>query len=177
LNEFNTALAEFSGTGPTKRHTIFKQKTSTKLSQIVAILNSQILPNHLEQCKTFNELHTALYCAAAAAVRSNGNSTKPRITINQHHRQDVPSWQRRLETRIQNIRKDLGRITQYINGTRTRKLIKHVGKITREKKVHGKHEIENVQLEEYKDTLYQKLSALVKRLRQQQKENGKISSS
>jgi hypothetical protein len=116
-----------------------------------------------------------LCCAAVAAVRSNGNNTKPRIAINQRHRQDVPSWQR-----IQNICRDMGRMTQYINGTRTRKLTKHVRKITREKKVHGKHENENVQLEEYKDTLYQKLSALVKRLRRykkRQKENGKISSS
>jgi hypothetical protein len=57
-------------------------------------------------------------------------------------------------TRIQNIRRDLGRITEYINGTRTRKLTKHVEKIIRERKVHGKHENKNVKSEEYKDTLY-----------------------
>jgi len=177
-NAFNAALTEFSGTDPTKRHVILKQQSSTKLWQIFNIKNTQILPKHLEQCKTFIELHTALYCAAIATVWSNGCKTKPQYVKNDYqHQQKAPPWRRRLQTRVENIRKGLGRLTQYINDARTKRLTKRVRKILRDKEIHSKYESDNTKLKEYKDTLEQKLSALVKRLRTYKKamtESGKI---
>jgi len=108
-------------------------------------MNTQILPKHLKQCKTFTELHTALYCAAVAAVRSNGSKTKPQYVKNNYqHQQKAPSWQHRLQTHVENIRKDLGRLTQYINGTRT----KRVRKILRDREIQSKYEADNTKLEE-----------------------------
>ncbi|CAH2088874.1 unnamed protein product [Euphydryas editha] len=60
-----------------------------------------------------------------------------------------PPWQIRLEKDIEKLRADCGRLTQYINNNRSRKLIRHVKVIFETRNTHSKHENSNTKPEEF----------------------------
>jgi hypothetical protein len=56
----------------------------------------------------------ALYSGALTIIRLNGS--KEIDQTNNIKTKELPKWERRLNKRINNIRRDLGRITQYLKG-------------------------------------------------------------
>lgn len=68
----------------------------------------------LQNINNFEESHYIIYCAALVASIENGikiNETK--ITKNGI---ENPPWERRLENKIQNLRSNIKRLTQYKMG-------------------------------------------------------------
>ncbi|KAL0871314.1 hypothetical protein ABMA27_005059 [Loxostege sticticalis] len=164
---FTEALQYFKSTNPTSRSYIPKQRSSKKLAIIVNYIDKKILTEHIDENTTYDTLQTILYCAAWTAAKVNGAklSLPPRDTSIYSHKKHKPKWQIRLESKIEDLRAKIGRLTQYINGSRSRKLVKHVNKILTAYKIHTVHEEANTQLIHFLDTLKQKLSVLSSRLK------------
>ena len=161
---FQKALLEFENTDPTLRHIIPKQNTSRKFAEIINIINKHVLVDYIKTHHTFPEIHTAIYCAAVAAVRTNGGRTRPQYA-NSIKPESIPPWKKRLHQRIEKLRKDIGRLTQYAKGNNSKRLTTHVHKIMHNHSQHSKYEKDNKTPNEYIDTLKQKLAALSKRLK------------
>lgn len=169
INEFNIAVIEFSGMNPANRHIIPKQLTSAKLDKITAVLNTKILPDVIVDAN-FEKLHTTIYCAAVAAIRTNGSKTKSKSQGNNSIKQK-PHWELRISKKIEEVRCKLGRLNQYKNGNKSKKLAKDVQKIFKNTAVHTKYEPQNKHVEDHIDTLKQRLSVLVNRLRNYKEAN------
>jgi hypothetical protein len=60
-----------------------------------------------------NQFYTR-YSGALTIIRLNGS--KEIDQTNNIKAKELPKWERRLNKRINNIRRDLGRITQYLKG-------------------------------------------------------------
>jgi hypothetical protein len=79
---------------------------------------------------------------------------------------ELPKWERRLNKRINNIRRDLGRITQYLKGINSNHLNNCIQSILNKNRIHClKYNEYNETLIEIKDTLLQKLNIYSKRLK------------
>ncbi|XP_046969715.1 uncharacterized protein LOC124537048 [Vanessa cardui] len=85
-------------------------------------------------------------------------------SIIQKKKSHKPAWEHRLENDIKKLRADIGRLTQYIKGNRSKKVVEKVEIIFKNTKLHTIHERENKKPEEYIDTLKQKLSLKSHRL-------------
>jgi hypothetical protein len=73
-----------------------------------------ILPKFINN-KSFKKLHSIiLYSAALTIIRLNGSEEIDQT--NNIKTKELPKWEQRLNTHINNIRRDLGRITQYLKG-------------------------------------------------------------
>ena len=99
-------------------------------------------------------------------VRTEGVKLKmPMVTAKK--KQDIrPAWQRRMELRIEDLRRKLGRLLQYKNRNRSKRVVNKVNQILEDDKMktHSKYE-ENKKIEEYCDKIKQKIAAYSERLR------------
>ncbi|XP_050556597.1 uncharacterized protein LOC126911787 [Spodoptera frugiperda] len=163
---FQQALEHFKTTSPTNRNYIPKQKPSKNLARIVSYLNQTILPENVDRDTNFNTFQTIIYCAAWTAAKVNGAriSLEPREGVRTQKKEYRPKWQRRLEKKLKDLRTKIGRMTQYVNGNRSRKLRKYVNKIMKTYRTHTIHEEPNTQPLHTLDTLKQKLSVVKGRL-------------
>lgn len=174
-DEFFRALSEFDGSDPTCRPSIPKQNSSKKLAIITNILDTEILSNYLEDQSAFEDIHNAVYAAAVAATRING------FKMPQYHRaiknkDSIYPWERRLRNKVENHRKDIGRLTAFQKGHRGKKLQNHINLIIERNKIHASHNPHNQNLAEVMDTLKQKLSAVSKRLKRYKESNNRKAS-
>ncbi|XP_060804959.1 uncharacterized protein LOC132902746 [Amyelois transitella] len=160
---FVEAWDQFKHTDPTTRPYIPRQKTSRKLAMIVNYINKNILPGHLNTELDFVALQTLIYTAAYTVATCNGT----KINTNNIHKFDikVPSWQKRLEKKIDKLRSNIGRLVQYMNGNRRSQIVRTVESIKVKYSVHAQHENINTNLEHFLDTLKQKLNIASNRLR------------
>lgn len=163
---FQQAQQFFSNTHPTDRPYIPKQKTSRKFSAIVTYINTVILPKCVNVDTDFTTLQTIIYCAAWSAAKCNG-AKMSHFTQNEQrpYKQRKPKWQIRLEKKIENLRANIGRLTHFIKGSRSQKLITAVEAIKLKYQLHAQHENSNTQIEHFLDTLKQKLNAASSRLK------------
>lgn len=159
---FQTTLTEYTGLNPTSKPHIPKLHTSKKLAQVVDALNRNVLPACLDDDTTFVELHNLVYCAAITVVKFLGG----RINNPTHYNDTntMPNWERRLQNKIDGIRRDLARLQQYKSGIRSSRLVRHVTKITHKTLIHSTHEPSNNTITQHIDTLTQRLSALSNRI-------------
>lgn len=166
---YTKTLENFKTTDPISRPSLPRQKTSKKFAAIVHFINTNILPKHITEESSFEDTQTAIYCAAYTAVTRNGGKVRESIgttqTRNRTPNTKTPMWQKRLMKRIQDIRANIGRLSEFINGNRSERLKKTVDEIKTRYKIHSQHEGENTELSHFLDTLKQKLSALASRLR------------
>ena len=107
---------------PKKRPRLPKLKinneTSNTLQQLNKIITSLITNKPIA---TIEEIHMLVYSAAYITLTQN----KQKIVQNKHRNPPkLPKWQIRLERKIETLRKNIGRLTQYKNGNRTNKLMK-----------------------------------------------------
>jgi hypothetical protein len=69
----------------------------------------------------FNVKKMSRYSGALTIIRLNGS--KEIGQTNNIKTKELPKWEQRLNKRINNIRRDLGRITQYLKGINSNHLI------------------------------------------------------
>jgi hypothetical protein len=113
-DEFNRTLNEFEHIEPFNRPLLPKQKSSKKFFAMIEILNQFILPKFVNNTTSFKKLHSIIYSGALTIIRLNGS--KEIGQTNNIKTKELPKWEQRLNKRINNIRRDLGRITQYLKG-------------------------------------------------------------
>ncbi|XP_064292512.1 uncharacterized protein LOC135310067 [Plodia interpunctella] len=165
--KLQTTLLLYRGIDPTVRPKLPKLRYSKKLSQLLNLFNEHILNRFLSNEVELSDIHTLVYCTAYVISQELGfkinNDTEERV--HRHIKQiKKPSWKVRLEKDIESIRADIGRVTQYINNNRSRKLVQKVEEIFQKLRVHSKYDKNNEKPEEYLDTLKQKLALKSKRL-------------
>jgi hypothetical protein len=113
-DEFNRTLNEFEHIEPFNRPLLPKQQSSKKFFAMIEILNQFILPKFVNNTTSFRKLHSIIYSGGLTIIRLNGS--KEIDQTNNIKAKELPKWERRLNKRINNIRRDLGRITQYLKG-------------------------------------------------------------
>lgn len=166
-NEIKQALTEFAYMDPTLRPRIPKQKASKALAISAALMDREILPKYLSECREFIQFHTLVYSAAVAVVRQNGGKVE-QLTAQSQKPIVKKSWEQRLENSIGKLRADIGRIYQYNSGNRSKKIQKKVNKIYQRVTKHAERNPENKTLVEILDTLKQQLDVKSSRLRRYQ---------
>ncbi|XP_047546074.1 uncharacterized protein LOC125077984 [Vanessa atalanta] len=157
--QYNITLEKFQNTNPISRPYIPKQNSSRKLAQIINVINTKVLSQHISVEQDFVTTHTLIYCAAYTAATCNGTNIKDITSQPCQLQKRIPAWQKRLQKKIQNLRRDIGRLTEHINGNRTNRLTLLVETIKNKYKIHSQHEEPNSSNEHFLDTLKQKLNA------------------
>jgi hypothetical protein len=163
-DEFNRTLNEFEHIEPFNRPLLPKQQSSKKFFAMIEILNQFILPKFVNNTTSFKKLHSIIYSGALTIIRLNGS--KEIGQTNNIKTKELPKWEQRLNKRINNIRRDLGRITQYLKGINSNHLNNCIQSILNNNRIHClKYNEYNKTLIEIKDTLLQKLHIYSKRLK------------
>ncbi|XP_075971947.1 uncharacterized protein LOC142973811 [Anticarsia gemmatalis] len=164
---FLQALEFYRNTDPTERTYIPKQKPSKSFAEIVDYLNKVILPENTNTNTDFPTLQTIIYSAAWTAAKVNGSkiTLQPGESQRRPRNEYKPSWQRRMEKRQEKLRIEIGRLTQFINGNRSRFIVRQVKHITDTYKIHTIHEEPNTQATHTLDTVKQKLAVISGRLK------------
>lgn len=177
-NELSTEMAramlEYEGTNPLGRPSLPKVNSSKKLGAVMSVVNTLILPRYVAESHTLECLHTVIYCAAIAVVRNLGIKVKTRQSPNSlrtEHR--MPPWERRLIKKIEDLRKDIGLLSEHRNGVRTRKVEKRAEEIINKFRIHSQHDPANNTAQQCIDTLKQKLSLYSGRLRRYKSSNSR----
>lgn len=156
---FESSVVEFKGTSPLHRPTIPKIFNVKSVERNINYLNQFLIPNELINITSIEELHCLIYSSAITIIRTAGIKM---YTSNTIRTKRIPPWQRRLNTKIENLRSDIGRLTSYLNGNRSNKIAKKVEEIIKPLRI---SDTTMASLLELKDTKQQKLAALAKRLR------------
>ena len=165
-------LIEWSFSEPRARPPITKLQFNKHTSYIVQKVN-EMIKTLINKETTLNNLHTIIYCSARTIIEvnteyttKNGNNekiNKPSKTESYTKNKRKPRWQIRIENNISNLRKDIGRLTQYLYGNKTKRVTK--------KTQHLRKNLEPI--ETTLDTLKQKLSVYSARLRRYQTSNNR----
>lgn len=163
-------LTKFNGLMPEKRPSIPKQLMSSKLRDLMNIMNNSVLPSKIDNVITYSDLNLYLYSSAATIVKLNGGKLKETFAKQPKLKRKKPPWERRLEQKINELRADAGIITAYINN-RNKKLEKKMHAIRKKYSKHAQFDKPNSIPSEYLDTVKQKLSAYAKRLRRYKKKS------
>ncbi|CAH2016975.1 unnamed protein product [Acanthoscelides obtectus] len=165
ITEMGRAYAEFDGTNPLERPPLPKLKSSRKLAVVLCQLNKQILPEYLAHSNCIEQLHTLIYCAAVATVRTLGVKMPTQKITENSVKPITPKWEKRLERRTAEIRRDIGRLTQFTRGITTRKVRKQAMEIMQRLHHHSHQDATNINEWQCLDTLKQKLSVYTQRLK------------
>ncbi|KAI4480736.1 hypothetical protein M0802_014116 [Mischocyttarus mexicanus] len=139
---------------PKARPRLPKLRLNKKITETIEIIN-QNTPNLLNNnTPTLQQIHTIIYSAASTIQKMN----KQQPTINNNRENRKPEWLIRIENKINILRNEAGRITQYIKGNRSKKLQK---KIIITQITHNA----NLDPKIYLDTIKQKIAVYNTRLR------------
>ncbi|KAF9801444.1 hypothetical protein SFRURICE_013224, partial [Spodoptera frugiperda] len=90
---------------------------------------------------------TTQHNQTSSTTQHNQTSSSTQDTGN--IRDKRPNWLRRLDQKILIIRKEIGRMTQYINGNRHLRLITHIEKIKHKYRTHSSYEEPNTTNEQF----------------------------
>lgn len=165
LEELHKALAEFDGTDPARRPRLPKLRTNKNTNNIINSFNV-LLKDFVAERNTLEKLHALIYCAAVAVLRSHKQQVYIlKSSTNRSISKKAP-WQRRLEIEIEDIRREMGRITEFRQTKHPSKRLRaHIRKIFKKAGANATGPNHQLHLNEYMDTLRQKLKAKSKRLR------------
>ena len=120
----------------------------------------KIIEEKITKDITLEEIHSLIYTGAITAVIEHKQKPLNNETIGNKNNKSPP-WKRRLETKINHLRQDIGRLTQYNKQQQpSQKLKKHVGRIMQEYQ-----NTDNIRKEEVLDLMKQKLAVTANRLR------------
>lgn len=161
---FSEHLIKYRGTDPLSRPFLPKLKITRTSKATVNTLNQLInaeLINIIQP--TIEQVHDIIYCAALTATsihntikRNNSNNTEERV---RRRTDNKPAWERRLETKIAALRKDIGRLNQFVKENLSNRNQGNMNRIYNNKQ-------EAIDTLDYKT---QKMQALAKRLRRYKK--------
>ncbi|CAK1579741.1 unnamed protein product [Parnassius mnemosyne] len=170
INEkFRTTITQYSGMDPGVRPRLPKLKYTPKLFRLINLFNETILTRYISDDTQLIDIHLLIYCTAVVISEEMNFQITDHIRTPRTRQNIEPAWQQRLEKDIEKIRANIGRLTQYINGCRSNKLVKKVEVIFRNNSTHTRHEKSNTRPEEFLDTLKQKLALKVHRLKRYKK--------
>src|SRR6185437_8912741 len=114
---------------------------------------------------SLSTINNITYCAAVAVSRLLGHKIELTSTTKPNPEKSIPKWQKRIETRIGGKRQVIGRLTQVINGNKSKRLNQSLRDIYRQLKTKpGKPEFESI-IRNHCDTLKQTVQALAQRIR------------
>ncbi|KAG6439145.1 hypothetical protein O3G_MSEX000525, partial [Manduca sexta] len=168
-DKFRTTLMLYSGMDPASRPRLPKLKYNSKVVKLIQLFNNIILNDFIFDDTKLIDLHTIIYCTAVVISEELGYQIQSDNTTVGHKEKSKAAWQIRLERNIEKLRVDIGRLTQYVKGNRSRKVTKRVEAIFKNTTTHTRHENDNKRPEEYLDTLKQKLALKVHRLKRYKK--------
>lgn len=150
----------YLGTEPTKRPRLYKLKICSETKEVLKEVNN-LLQQKSEQCTSIQELHNHIYIAALTVLELNGQKIENTTTAQTTTKWNMPPWERRLNNKIRELRRDIGKLTKFIQG----KIVKP--KVTKEIEIiKQKYKSEeNVEYEDILDTMKMKLSVTASRLK------------
>lgn len=157
-----TAIIEFAGLDPTLRPRLPKLKYSLRLAKLTQFFNNTLLPEFFTDESQLTDIHTLIYCSALVITRELGYNTESQPKPQRINKK--PAWQDRLERDITQLRSNIGRLTQYLNNNRSKKIVDTVNKIITNNRIHTGHDNNNKRPEDALDTLKQKLALKSHRL-------------
>ncbi|KAL0901581.1 hypothetical protein ABMA27_006802 [Loxostege sticticalis] len=163
ISQLQEVLIEYEQMDPETRPKLPKLKENKKLYRLVNLFNTNILQKFFDEDSDITHIHTLLYCSAVVISQQLGYKINTNSTT-QRKKFEKPSWQIRLEKDIGALRADIGRLSQYINNNRSRKLIAKVQTILKKNTIHSTHENNNRTPQDVLDTLKQKLALKAHRL-------------
>ena len=155
--EFEKNFMLYDGLSPLEKprlpKVIFKPPTKAVINEINQILDSKITPE-----TTIEELHSLIYTGALTTLNLNNQGV---TVINKRKNYTrIPPWQHRLNTKINEIRRYIGILTQCQSPNHSRKVARAAKTIINREKTD-----ENPTVVEILDYLKQKLAAMAKRLK------------
>ncbi|XP_044755032.1 uncharacterized protein LOC123313986 [Coccinella septempunctata] len=160
---FTGNLMRFSGVAAERRPRIPRLRFSRTTRDMVMKVNS-ILPEHLANVETLEELVDIVYAGAVTVSEALGQRTDHQQ--NTPRSPTVPPWKLRLEQKITAIRKKIGVVHTYLHSaTPNVKVIKAVKKIASESRIKCKDPHFKERITVVSDHLKQKIKALGNRIR------------
>lgn len=158
----------YDKTDPSKRPPIPKINSSIKVSTILQDINDNILPPIVNNIQDIEGLQTVVYCAAITmAIRIE---KKVNINLNNEQQTQRPTrynerpWLKRLNRKIEELRKNISRINNYLKPNHQSRRNKHkVKMICRAFNKHSKYENNDEVVIRVLDTLKQTLSVQVQK--------------
>ncbi|XP_054745905.1 putative mediator of RNA polymerase II transcription subunit 24 [Anastrepha obliqua] len=160
LNEINTNLIKWEGVNPVSRPPIPKLIFKKDTIKYIETINNTILPTMLNYNSTIENIHTYIYVAAITTTILNNQH--PITQNNKIFNSGKHKWQIRIENKVNEFRRNLGRLTQYKNGNRSKNIIKHINVLQQKN---------NKPLDEIIDTHKQKLKVYAARLTRYKESN------
>lgn len=128
LNTLTTELVKWRGSNPNERPGIPRLNQNWRTHQYIRIINELIKDQITET--SLEEIQTTVYCAAKTILKLNGQKTE----LNETPRdKTTPKWEQRLNNKVAKLRAEIGRITQYINGKRSKKILDNIKHILKHK--------------------------------------------
>jgi hypothetical protein len=169
--DFLERLEALKGRPLSNRTRLCKIRSTKPVQIAIKVFNRDVLPTVVSDDTTFEELSEIVYCAAAAcsarfgAVKpQKGNADKPKVAKKPHKGPKGPKFIVRLKKKIEQLRKDISRVSEFQRGTNTPRLRQLVNSIRKRFESHAGHGDENRNLEEVADSLKQRLNVLNGRL-------------
>lgn len=159
--EMETNLTIWRNSDPTMRNILPRLHFKRDTHKLINTMNAEIITRYMDDSKSLEDIHVIIYAAAAAVLTCNGQKNVKHQS-QKSNQTFMPRWQRRIENNISKLRADIGRLTQYISGNRSKKIVKHIGSITKNR------EQTNIEI---LDTLKQKLMIYSARLRRYKESN------
>lgn len=156
----------YGGMNQQLRPPIPKLKYAAKSKHIVTLMN-EILEHYLQEYISLEELHHLTYCAAVTVSHFLGNTLKMEYQTARKNKDNIAPWKVRLENKITNIRKDIGKLHNYLNklNSASQKLKKKIKIIAKRAKINHNSPDYLTKLHLHLDKCKQKAAALGARIR------------
>jgi len=163
-NELKRSFEQYKDFGIEFRPKLPKIRSGAKAKSTIKTVN-ELLQEYLEDDMSLSTINNITYCAAVAVSRLLGHKIELTSTTKPNPEKSIPKWQKRIETRIEGKRQVIGRLTQVINGNKSKRLNQSLRDIYRQLETKpGKPEFESI-IRNHCDTMKQTVQALAQRIR------------
>ncbi|XP_074000237.1 uncharacterized protein [Rhodnius prolixus] len=167
--EFRASYDMVGAIDPSLRPTLPRLSWSPFLVKCVTLMNRSVLPDQEIATQDMLGLQTVIYVAATATVIVI-TGKNPLTTESAARKSVEPIWKKRLESKVNALREDLGRLIRCQRGEAGGRTVTKVNAIMRRERFHpGTPVTRNRRLAEVIDTLKQRLAVAANRLRQYNK--------
>lgn len=177
---FTEAKINFMEMDAKHRPFLPKRKPNKKLYQIASILNKEILPREITPDASYNDITGLMYCTAYTLTqytqppKQSSNINEGNQRCRRKQRGTIPAWQRRLQGKIEDIRRDLGFLTGYNTNKPGKKTEIKLRNIKRRHIVHTQFDPLNQTIQQLRDTVRQKLDKYTQSLRSYTKSRSRV---
>lgn len=170
---YKELIAAYQGTDPTLRPRLPKQHNSKQLNKIVNMANKQVLSQLSNNIDTYEQLNDVIYCTAHTVIELNGGKVLDLQNQPRNFTKKEPAWLTRLDNKIEDIRRNIGIITAFKNGSQSKRMKNKVSRIKKQIQRHTRHDPPNTELNDVLDTLKQQLSVYSQRVKRYKKSHSR----